>query len=94
MLTTIRCPKHHEVLVFYKDTPTHKLFKCPICDYVEFPGVVHDDLPEKYINLQAENKLLRDALEIAIDSLKAYRRYPRLEVDFTLRKIDKVLEGK
>lgn len=58
MYQIVVCPKHKKALVFYKDTDTHSLFKCPDCDYVCYPGVVHRDLPEKYMNLKAENKKL------------------------------------
>jgi len=60
MYQIVVCPKHKKALVFYKDTDTHSLFKCPDCDYVDYPGVVHRDLPEKYMNLKAENKRLRE----------------------------------
>lgn len=60
MYMVVKCPKHLKDLVFFKDTATHSLFKCPVCDYVDYPGVVHKDLPEKYQQLQAENEKLKE----------------------------------
>lgn len=62
MYQVITCPIHGETLVFWKNTPTHSLFRCPqtSCNYVDYPGVVHRDLPERYNKLQAENKRLNE----------------------------------
>jgi len=70
MLQVARCPKHAKELVFFKDTATHSLFKCPVCDYVDYPGVVHPDLPEKFDQLQAKIK----QLQAEIERLKKERR--------------------
>lgn len=69
MYMVIKCPKHQKALVFYKETSTHSLFKCPDCDYVDYPGVVHNNLPDKYNDLKFENKCLREAYDILVDSL-------------------------
>ena len=55
------CPEHKEPLVFFQKTSTHSLFKCPVCDYVDYPGVVLSDLPERYKQLQAEVEELKRA---------------------------------
>ncbi len=67
-MQVVKCPKHAE-LVFFKETDTHTLFKCPECDYVDYPGVVHGDLPEKYMKLQAEKQDLWKSLKIHVKAL-------------------------
>lgn len=39
------------------------MFKCPVCNYVDYPGAAHHDLPEKYIKLQAEIERLKQIIK-------------------------------
>lgn len=52
MYIVCQCPNHRKNLVHWKDTATHSIFKCPECDYADYPGVVHPDLPERYNTLR------------------------------------------
>ena len=58
MLQIVICPKHGKALIYWKDTATHSIFKCPECDYADYPGVVHQDLPERYMKLEERIKEL------------------------------------
>lgn len=71
MLMICKCPKHNKNLVYWKDTSTHKIFKCPECDYTG-KGVVHHDLPERYNRLVERIKELEVGIECAIEDLKAW----------------------
>lgn len=63
MYIEIRCPVHNKPLYSNGQTSTHSLFKCPDCDYSGGDGAVRDDLPERYNELEAENKRLKKAIE-------------------------------
>lgn len=59
MYIEVKCPIHNKPLYGNGQTSTHKLFKCPDCDYDGGEGVVRQDLPERFIALETENKKLR-----------------------------------
>ena len=57
MFHRIICPNDQSELDFWKETDTHHVFKCPVCDYVR-QGAVRHDLPERFEQLKAVNKQL------------------------------------
>ena len=67
MYIETRCPVHSKQLYGNGQTSTHHLFKCPDCDYSGGDGAVREDLPERYNELEAENKRLKEALKLTID---------------------------